>query len=126
MIVVAAIRMSGIQAGGGSTEDIVWAVLWYQVEACIAVIMVSIIAFRSAVVAESSRKTRRRWYSPGESLWNRRKQSGEKVGSLPDIPSATLTGMNTLINGKLETAGDRMHSDATERIADDASAMSLV
>ncbi|MCJ1383802.1 hypothetical protein MMC17_006916 [Xylographa soralifera] len=118
--------MSGIRASGGTTEDIVWAVLWHQVEACIAVIMVSIIAFRSAVIAESSRKPRRRWYSPGESLWNRRKQSGEKVGSLPDIPSATLTGMNTFIHGEPEAIRDHRHSNATEISADDESARSLV
>ena len=126
MIIVAAIRMSGIRASGGTTEDIVWAVLWHQVEACIAVIMVSIITFRSAVVAESSRKSRRPWYSPAESLWKRRKQSGEKVGSLPDIPSATLTGMNTLIHGEAETVADRTHSGDLEESADDVLARFVV
>lgn len=118
MIVVAAVRMSGIRAGGGTTEDIIWAVLWHQIESCIAVVMVSFIAFRAAVIAKKgSRNSKRRWYSPGESLLNRKKRAandGHRFGKLPDIPSATLTGMNTLMNGESEMTSLHRVSDVTE------------
>ena len=129
MIIVAAIRMSGVQVGGGLTEDIVWAVLWHHVEACIAVVMVSFMTFRSAVVTKNSRTARRQWYAPAASLWNRKNRSArsdDQMESLPNIPSATLTGMNTLIHGKFDTVTDHTDPAITGHLGDDASARSLV
>ena len=104
MIVIASVRMSGLHAyapNGGETTDLIWELLWQFIEACISVMMVSLIAFRTAFNVKSSRKKMRQWYSP-RIIWNRRRPSPDdeiSVGGLPTIPSAILTGMRTLIRG---------------------------
>lgn len=106
MAIIAAIRVSGLKFRG--TFDEVWLYLWQQIEACIAVIMISLTAFRSVFVAsESSRARRERakkpWYSSTIAAIKRSKtQRGmdeEATQGLPSIPSATLTGMRTFIQG---------------------------
>ena len=106
MAITASIRVSGLETRG--TFDEVWPYLWQHIEACIAVIMISLTAFRSVFVAsESSRARRERakkpWYSSTIAAIRRSKtQRGsdeEAIQGLPSIPSATLTGMRTFIQG---------------------------
>ena len=106
MVIVALVRMAGIRADGGAV-DIVWSCFWLQQECSIAVITVSVSAFRSLFVANTERSPQRRpKYSP--SYWrqrlNRRRlhsddQDVEGTNELPQIPTATLTGMRTVIRG---------------------------
>ena len=102
MVVVAIARMSGIKLAGGAV-DIVWLVFWQQQECSIAVIMVSVSAFRSLFVANALSNT-----SPKKahvtSYWKKRllqrrsnKNSENSSDTLPQIPRAHLTGMRTMI-----------------------------
>ena len=88
---------------------------WQQVEACIAVAMVSFSAFRSVFVAHEARVREARhrnrlWYVDKRNLlksaW-RRKQNRfeyEATDQLPEIPEPTLTGMHTFITeGKFQS-----------------------
>ena len=64
MIVVAAIRVSGFHYEG--TWDNTWIFFWQQIEASVAVAMISVTAFRSAFVADGSRKRSGRKGSGGK------------------------------------------------------------
>ena len=106
MAITASIRVSGLSFRG--TFDEVWLYLWQEIEACIAVTMISLTAFRSVFVASESSRARREmakkpWYSSTIAAIRRSKtQRGsdeEAIQGLPSIPSATLTGMRTFIQG---------------------------
>lgn len=102
MAIVAIVRMAGIHLGGGEV-DILWLWFWQQQECSIAVIMLSVTAFRSFFVAGSTPDRARIVSAYWKNKVLRRKaldESGEKgVGGLPAIPSATLTGVRTIIRG---------------------------
>lgn len=98
MIMIAIVRISGVKV-------LLWILFWLEIEATVAVIMVSITAFRSllGMKAIRSREKKERagyWY-------RQQRQSKEKIDSssdsnevqLPSIPGATLTGIRTLIRG---------------------------
>jgi len=111
MIIIAIIRMAGIQQTGG-VVDIVWLAFWQQQECSIAVIMVSVSAFRSFFSQKANNyPPQRQRYRPGEypptigrRIW-RSKRSGEEdlektlanTNDMPTIPSATFNGVNTMI-----------------------------
>lgn len=106
MAITASIRVSGL--GFRRTFDVVWLFLWQQVEACIAVTMISLTAFRSAFAASESMRARKErakkpWYLSTIAAIRRSKtQRGsdeETIQGLPSIPSATLTGVRTFIQG---------------------------
>lgn len=108
MIIITIIRMSKIRIGPTQT-DIIWEVFWHEVEACTAVIMVSVSAFRYVFVAHESRQApnrKRVWYMSKKNLLRsalRRKKlrsDSEEMDRLPDIPRATMTGMRTFIHGE--------------------------
>lgn len=105
MIIIAVIRISGIRLEGGEV-DIVWLAFWQQQECSIAIIMVSLTAFRSLFVADA--QARRPRYTPStwreRMVWNRhhrdsRSSAKGAMGELPQIPSATMTGLRTMIRG---------------------------
>lgn len=111
MIIIAIVRISKIRIKSpyeGLGMDIVWVIFWQQVEACTAVIMVSLSAFRSFFVAHESRlredrNRNRQWYMSNKkaSAWRRRllQSEGEEMNQLPQVPRATMTGMSTFISG---------------------------
>lgn len=109
MIIIAVIRMAGIQQASG-VVDIVWLAFWQQQECSIAVIMVSVSAFRSffAQKANSYPAPRRRPedYPPtiGRRIWRRERSEEDDLektlrntNGMPSIPSATFNGVNTMI-----------------------------
>lgn len=118
MIIIAIVRISSIRLPDHAT-DIVWAIFWQQVEACTAVIMVSLSAFRSFFVTHESRLCKdrirnRHWYMSKKkaSAWRRKmlqSESEEMDHHLPQIPRATMTGMSTVIRGG-ESNESRMSS----------------
>ena len=64
MIVIAFVRISGYRAHG--SHGYTWQAFWMEFEACVAVIMVSLTAFRSLFVTAESKSSRincRPWYS---------------------------------------------------------------
>lgn len=109
MIVIAIIRMSKFRIG--TQTDIIWEVFWHEVEACTAVITVSLSAFRYFFVAQGSRQRENRdprwlWYMSKKNLLRsalRRKKlhsDHDETNRLPKIPRATMTGMRTFIKGE--------------------------
>ena len=114
MAIVACVRVSGLKFQG--TFDEVWLYLWQFIEACVAVAMISLTAFRSVFVSSASSRARKEaekkykspWYSSTlEKLSTRKKQRSwdaeAAVRGLPSIPGATLTGMRTFIQGPFRT-----------------------
>lgn len=104
MIIAALIRFSGIGVAGTSI-DITWGVFWQFIEGCIAISMVSLTAFRSLFINDGfklpQKKAKPMW-SSREWIRNRKLREAKKNeidNNLPAIPSATLTGMRTLIRG---------------------------
>ena len=109
MIIVTIVRIAGMKQGGSGSVDIVWLVFWQQQECSIAVLMVSVSAFRSLFVQSpaqspmlrhprsSPSEKRRRFLRrrPDPDLYDTHETNG-----LPQIPSATLTGMATVIGAR--------------------------
>ena len=103
MVIIACVRGFGVQAD--PVWDTPWTIFWLQIEACVAVSMASLTAFRSIFLAGTTRSEPRRaghWYSPTyEKILSRKNKSKEgrnpKENPLPEIPSATLNGLRTYI-----------------------------
>ena len=107
MIIIATVRIAGFRIKKSSI-DIVWELFWHQVEASVALITVSITAFRSllgikALKAREQKKRERFWFSHRAKLLtrylNKETQDESELEQLPSIPGATLTGMRTFIHG---------------------------
>ena len=93
---------------GTGSVDIVWLVFWQQQECSIAVLMVSISAFRSLFVPGPAKTPgpRQQQCSPSEKREGivRRRLDPDlydiyETNGLPQIPDATLTGLATVIGG---------------------------
>ena len=102
MIVFVTIRVSNVRAG----DFQVWAAFWLQIEGCTAILTVSLTAFRTLFFSDhigpGPRKKTRTTDSSRRFLQLRRTQAAEghdRAKLLVAIPSATLTGMRTLIRG---------------------------
>ena len=113
MIIIAVIRISGFIYRHAFDEG--WVYLWQQIEACISVSTISLTAFRTMFVANTSRRPspwQRSWTS---SLKRRFKKSSEvsttEGGELDDlsIPGGTLTGLRSMI-GSPRTQHDTVFS----------------
>ena len=99
-VIVAVIRVAGIRIKG-TNIDVVWETFWGAVEANIAVIVVSITAFRSLLGMQDSQarqeRQQREWYSYHQRQGLLRKKARGPYGtnidkSLPDLPSVTMSG----------------------------------
>lgn len=101
--IISCIRVSGIRITG--SIDSTWNMFWQHMEACVAVTMISLTAFRSVFIAsELKGKIRKRnpWHSLRlEKLRAKQDNNGldAELGVLPAIPSATLSGIRTFIRG---------------------------
>lgn len=108
MIITAIVQISAIHAPT-DTIDVTWEIFWQLMEACIAVIMVSLTAFRSLFVAHGSgaksppHKPSLRKRILNSKIAVGRKRAGEnnndEAEGLPEIPRATITGMRSFIRG---------------------------
>ena len=88
-----------VKVAGGNTShgrvDSAWAIFWVQAEASIAVIVVSVSAFRALFVAHRASKPQSPAHgSKMRSIWNRRYSPNES----PRIPSPSFTGVRTVIS----------------------------
>lgn len=110
MVIIAIIRVSKIHGAAG--VDVPWEFLWQFVEASTAVIMGSLTVFRTLLTLQNKNSNERRrqagadaGFSPQESWFyrmrlRRKKRMHYELGSqngLPDVPSATITGLRTFI-----------------------------
>lgn len=130
MVLVAIIRSAGVKHAG--TVDIVWLTFWKQQECSIAVIMVSVIAFRSFFVAAtktppklpivSRRFIRAKTQSPtlGESetidLTDCRSGKTSTGSSLPVQPPRIPSPTHTSVGGSIHDA-----RSSSSRMADSSS-----
>ena len=101
-------------AGGNTTDggvDTSWVLFWYEIEAAVAIIVVSVSAFRALFIAHQAMKYR----SPAEngSSWNiwSRKSKGSKSEELPVPPAQVLGGVSTHIRGSQYGAGNYDRGD---------------
>ena len=102
MIIIAIIRISGFIYR--HAFDIGWVYTWQVVESNVAVVTMSMTAFRSMFVASNSRRDASPWSRSLYSSWRRRYKksaSSSRAHELDDIsiPGATLTGVRTAIGG---------------------------
>lgn len=103
MAVIAIIRIAGVPMKSGE-GDLIWGMFWMQQECSIAISTFAITAFRSFFVEGTSTPRRARAvsaYWKEKKRWLLKKVSDDSeqhdVEGLPSIPSATLTGMRTMI-----------------------------
>jgi hypothetical protein len=108
MAVMAITRVSGMQivsTFGIKGFDSGWLYFWQQMEACMAVSLVSSTAFRSLFMAHAAKKKEQTppWYTSTFKRLKRRKNP-DLEANLDEvaIPSATITGMRTFIQGGRE------------------------
>ncbi|KAI9833207.1 MAG: hypothetical protein M1826_000120 [Phylliscum demangeonii] len=114
MMMTAVVRISALQ----NTSSF----FWQQMEACLAVLMVSLTALRSIFVSDNYRgggharaRPIRHRMSPADlsrqRFWPSRKKLASSdgadgdAGGLPSIPSATITGLRTFIRGDCADRG---------------------
>ena len=102
MAVIAIVRISGLQIAG-TNIDVQWMIFWQHIEATVAVIMVSLTAFRSifGIKAQQNEvRKNRAWYSYRERLLRsprKRSADTESYDKLPSIPGGTMTGMRSFV-----------------------------
>lgn len=106
MIAIAGVRFSVLH-----NSNLVWTYLWQYIEACVACIMASLQTFRTLFFSGGSRVFRQqklreqlpsiiRRISCNMKLFNVAdwKRGFDEKNGLPEIPSATLSGIRTFIN----------------------------
>lgn len=99
MIITAIVKMTGLRSTQG-TFDMAWVMFWHYAEACIAILMISLTAFRSLFVSPTLSPPRRNTppsWSAKLRLHRARRDQDLQWTNLPSIPPATLTGMRTFI-----------------------------
>ena len=102
MVIVTIVRVSGLR--NGANLDPVWDFYWQVVESCIAIIMVSLTAFRSLFVQERNRRTpspRRSYYQRAKAFLSSKSsaETAEEVWELPPVPRGHMSGLRTLFGG---------------------------
>ncbi|PSN61404.1 hypothetical protein BS50DRAFT_578420 [Corynespora cassiicola Philippines] len=116
MIILAIIRSLSLPGPVSRARDVPWTILWVYLESAVAVIMVSLTAFRTLFTLRREerrqREERLKW-SPNtwkdvampwrKEAWTSSIESDTEQG-LPEIPNATLTGMRTAIWGGKDDA----------------------
>ena len=98
-IIISIIRLAGGDANNGELDQS-WVIFWYDIEAAIAIIIVSVSAFRALFVAHQAMKYR----SPaekGSSSWNfwSKKSKSSKGQEQPETPPPAMGGVRTQIRG---------------------------
>ena len=114
MIVCAIVRVSAANIVGGQV-DVIWVLLWLEIEACVAVVVVSVSAFRTLF---ASRRTHDDSFE--EQRLNEkptRRMHYENIGSIPSYPGRTLQSSTT--GGERTRALMSVSASETPRIASD-------
>ena len=119
MIIIALVRISHLPRAT-TVQDIPFELFLLQLEGCISVLMAAISAFRSLFASEGSRASRKKHnivWTARERIWNHRKptlgfESNTETNGLPSIPSATMTGLRTVMGG--DAKPDTLRSEFDE------------
>ena len=100
-MIICIVRISGGNTVNGQI-DTAWVIFWLQVEAAVAVIIVSVTAYRMLFVAENSqyRDSPQQVTASRARFWNRTRT---RTNGLPSIPAPTLSG----VRGFVRRSGDK-------------------
>lgn len=113
MIIIAIIRISRVHA----SDFEIWAPFWQQLEACIAVLMLSLTAFRTLYVSTKNSQRQEKnmtSYSHRKRLWpSSKKLQDERYVEL-NVPGVTLTGMRTVIAGDKSISWPMEYGDSQD------------
>jgi len=110
MIMIAIIRISKVH----TSDFTIWATFWQQIEACIAVLMLSLTAFRALYVAAKTspgQQKNKTSYSSRKRLWSSSKKLQDERYIELSVPRTTLTGMHTVIAGNQSISWPIEHGD---------------
>ena len=118
MILMAITRAAGFRFHG--KFDNTWVFIWQHLEACVAVMMLSLTAFRSVFVAAKPNPKEKRakaWVPSKRRLLGRHKQPGVDDPNHLDnlaIPNPTLTGFTRILDNSpaRSSAEDTVTSDS--------------
>ena len=113
MIIIAVIRISRVHA----SDFNIWAPFLQQLEACIAVLMLSLTALRTLYVSAKRTQEQQRnkkIYSTRKYLWPSSKKLQDEPYIQLDMPSTTLTGMRTLIASNQSMSRPTKHEDGQD------------
>ena len=113
MIIIAVIRISRVHA----SDFEIWAPFWQQLEACIAVLMLSLTAVRTLYVPAKKYQDQQKnktSYSRSKHLWPSSKKLRDEPYIQLDMPRATLTGMRTVISSNQSTSWPIDHEDSQD------------
>ncbi len=109
MAITACVRVSGLKIRNSFDE--VWLFLWQHIEACVAITMISLTGFRSVFIADRTQarnnNAKPRYSSTFKKLRSRKTPKSDDYDMeqrFPAIPSATLSGMRTFIQGGKESS----------------------
>ena len=106
MVIVSIVRIAGMRHGGSGNVDIVWLSFWQQQECSIAILMISVSAFRPLFVPSTTKSPilGHQRSSPSERRGRFLRQRHDpdlydtnETNGLPQIPSATLTGVTSMV-----------------------------
>jgi hypothetical protein len=97
MVVMALTRSAKIYNSGGRKIDIRWTVYWVHVEACIAVITVSLTSFRTAFnQSREVSESKQRLKAPRSYLQGSSKKSGGNTGrAIEMLPRSKSSGLGS-------------------------------
>lgn len=114
MIITSIIKISAGNIIKGQI-DTTWVVFWLQAEASIAVMVVSISAFRALFIVDGSKNHKAPQQSPSSRRWLQPRSRTAHEG-FPSIPSPIMTGVKTLIGHTSTRSHYRNQSDESDGI----------
>ena len=112
MVIISIIKVSAGDFINGQVDS-TWALFWLQVEAEVAVIVVSVTAFRALFVPGPPNPANSPYQRPSPYFkpWNRKVDPHYE---LPSMPSATFTGVRSFIRSSPYDTTERVGSEATQ------------
>ena len=113
MIIIAIIRISRVHA----SDFEIWAPFWQQLEACVAVLMLSLTALRTLYVPAKKSQERQKnktSHSHRKYLWPSSKQLQDKSYIQLGMPRDTLTGVRAVIPTNQSTLWPIGHEDSQD------------
>jgi len=93
-MITAIVKIAGGNISQGQVDS-AWVIFWEQAEAAVAIIVVSVSAFRALFIAHRASKQSPAYkLSDSRSIWSRTSKSR---GDQPSVPPSAFTGVKTLI-----------------------------
>ena len=132
-IITAIVKVSGGNTNNGQIDSS-WVIFWLQIEAAVAVMVVSITAYRALFIVERSRAQESPRYISRvrPNIWDRSRDSHEVQGKngLPGIPAPTFPESQTFghqppYHGECSTSGGESETKSPAHSRDPSQVTSL-